>query len=430
MSQIKELNFTEKTVTTLAVIGGLLLFGFSLTKCQDTLGLDSNKIAEVDLGNINEVENDDELGAYLDEAEQNIDILQSDLADSNKLNEELSDKVIGLTEENGTLYSKLKNSSSNFVAPAAVAAVAAPLIGKDELKSLKKTLKNKEEEIEGLENEVVALEGTIKGKEANIDELERKIQGLNTERDALTRTSEEKANNLRSELDKIKTGEGDASIAYKSQIAEIENEWKKKLDDLKVKNEMEKAKYTNSLKSELSNLRVALRKEKTKKVFANSSDDLAPSAQKLIAELSGFEKAEDVANASGETPSEEVIASKEKDLDELYKGIDKNIRSRRKAVVNFDSGSSAVKGEYQNKITELLKTAKPDSYFIAVGYADVTGSANANKSLSSKRATKVAEVMKPSLKDTQFVQAFYLGQTERFGAPDNNRVVEIWEITE
>lgn len=426
MSDIKPLDNNEKTVTTLAILGGLLLFFLALTQCDGTakflpLGKADADLSDASLGALA----DDNLSGELAElsqknqaANENINELQSDLNNKDQviatLEEELEstqDKVDGLNKKVNRLNSSLSDKDAILPAKAADPEV---VVDNSQVNELEDALKATKKENEALTNRVTALEGSLQGKEAKLEEQKRKIQGLNTANDALSRTKQESEAKLNDKLNalssSIKTGE--TNDVVKQEVAKVEVEWKGKLDKLKVQHEMDKAKYTNNLKSELNNLRVALRKEKTKKVFANTSDDLAPSAQKLIKNLGDYK---------GESTD---------DLKGLYKNIDSSIGSRPKLVVNFASGSSAVSADYQAKIDALLKGATPNSYFMAVGYADNTGSAAANKSLSSKRATRVAEVVKPLLGDSQFVQAFYLGQTERFGAPENNRVVEIWEINE
>jgi len=226
-------------------------------------------------------------------------------------------------------------------------------------------------------------------------EMKRKITSLNTELDATTRSTPEPDNNTADDIDELKR-----KLKKVQQV----------LDAKDTQNELDKAKYTHELKTEVERLRLILRKEKTKILFATSAEDLAPSAQDLVKKLGEF---------SGEKPE---------DLEKLYSQLSSSEKSSRKLVVNFESGISGVSEEYKTKIQEMLSSTKPDSYFVAVGYADTVGSSSKNKALSSKRATKVVGEMKPLMKESQFVQAYYLGQTTRFGDPELNRVVEIWEI--
>jgi flagellar motor protein MotB len=55
---------------------------------------------------------------------------------------------------------------------------------------------------------------------------------------------------------------------------------------------------------------------------------------------------------------------------------------------------------------------------------------DANRALSSDRATAVARILDAAKKPGQRVQAAYLGQTDRFGSssPERNQICEVWQI--
>ena len=67
---------------------------------------------------------------------------------------------------------------------------------------------------------------------------------------------------------------------------------------------------------------------------------------------------------------------------------------------------------------------------LAIGYASETGNVDANRTLSSSRATAAAELFSSVKRQEQLVQAVYLGQTDRFSSkvPERNQIVEIWRI--
>jgi len=67
---------------------------------------------------------------------------------------------------------------------------------------------------------------------------------------------------------------------------------------------------------------------------------------------------------------------------------------------------------------------------LIIGYASETGNVDANRTLSSDRATAGAELFSSVKRPAQKVQAVYLGQTDRFSSriPERNQIVEIWRI--
>ena len=245
-----------------------------------------------------------------------------------------------------------------------------------------------------LEEKIVELEEINR-------EMKRKITSLNTERDAAIKSASEATTTTNAPTDEEESME---------ELKKKAKELQRKLDAKDTQNELDKAKYTHELRTEVEKMRLELRKIKTKNLFATNLEELAPSAQDLVQQLGEY---------TGEKPE---------DLVQLYSDLKTSENSNRKLVINFESGISGISEEYQSKIQEMLVTTKPDSYFVAIGYADTVGTATKNKALSSKRATKVVESMKPLMQETQFIQAYYLGQTTRFGEPEFNRVVEIWEI--
>ena len=67
---------------------------------------------------------------------------------------------------------------------------------------------------------------------------------------------------------------------------------------------------------------------------------------------------------------------------------------------------------------------------LVVGYVSGTGDANANRRLSSDRATEVAANIDMAKPGNQAVQAVFLGQTKRFSSSiaERNQVCEVWQI--
>ena len=78
----------------------------------------------------------------------------------------------------------------------------------------------------------------------------------------------------------------------------------------------------------------------------------------------------------------------------------------------------------------MVKDIPDGDLVLAVGYASETGNVDKNRTLSSDRATTVAQVYSSAKRPGQFAQAVYLGQTDRFDShlPERNQIVEIWHI--
>jgi outer membrane protein OmpA-like peptidoglycan-associated protein len=96
--------------------------------------------------------------------------------------------------------------------------------------------------------------------------------------------------------------------------------------------------------------------------------------------------------------------------------------------IKYETAGSDVQEKDRALIEKLAAAAPEGTYFLVAGYADSTGEPEANRILSSKRATNAAEVLDRLSKANQTVRAVYLGQTKRFGPEAENRVVEIWAI--
>jgi len=151
-----------------------------------------------------------------------------------------------------------------------------------------------------------------------------------------------------------------------------------------------------------------------KQLFAESSEDLAPRAKSLFAGLQGIHTGE-VRPADIKDPYLQLAASNKARLVER---------------IPFGTGQSAVGAPAGDKLKALVDKSGDDEFFLVVGYADTTGSADANKELSRERSTSVANVIGSALGSEDNLQAAYVGQTDRFSDSDlsQNRVVEVWAI--
>jgi outer membrane protein OmpA-like peptidoglycan-associated protein len=98
--------------------------------------------------------------------------------------------------------------------------------------------------------------------------------------------------------------------------------------------------------------------------------------------------------------------------------------------IQFPTGVSEVSPEEIARIEGFIGEAPPEALIFVVGYASVTGNVDANRILSSDRATAVARVIDQAKRSGQRVQAAYIGQTSRFSSriPERNQICEVWQI--
>ncbi|MFC7336741.1 OmpA family protein [Haloferula chungangensis] len=97
---------------------------------------------------------------------------------------------------------------------------------------------------------------------------------------------------------------------------------------------------------------------------------------------------------------------------------------------DFATGSSEIAPELNAGLMATMSEVPDGAIIFAVGYASRTGNADNNQTLSSDRATAVAQLLDSAKQPNQRVQAVYLGQTDRFSSrvPERNQIVEIWQI--
>jgi outer membrane protein OmpA-like peptidoglycan-associated protein len=98
--------------------------------------------------------------------------------------------------------------------------------------------------------------------------------------------------------------------------------------------------------------------------------------------------------------------------------------------VDFPTGQSEIAPELAARIESFPVEAPDNALLLVVGYASETGNVDNNRTLSSDRATAVAQMLDGLKKPGQRVQAVYLGQTDRFGSkfPERNQISEVWQI--
>ena len=147
-------------------------------------------------------------------------------------------------------------------------------------------------------------------------------------------------------------------------------------------------------------------------LFAKSENELLPAAVELFRSLRELENRPD------------------SDLTTAYSDIGVKLGANVLHTLNFATGSSALTPEYDELIKNLVAEIPDGDLVFVVGYASETGNVKGNRKLSSDRATAVAELFSSVKRDSQKVQAVYLGQTDRFSSsiPVRNQLVEIWRI--
>ncbi len=181
----------------------------------------------------------------------------------------------------------------------------------------------------------------------------------------------------------------------------------KKIADLEV----QLAGAINS--SEVERMRIELQQLRAANdydsLYAKSVDELHPAASRLYKAL---EKLEDF---------------NPKQLAEAYGLINTELNDHMVRSVRFKTNSSEVGDKDRSEILDTLTAARPDSFFLIVGYASETGNKVDNKILSAKRAVAIASIVKHA-KDGN-TRAVFLGQTDRFSKQAlDNQICEIWEI--
>jgi len=148
------------------------------------------------------------------------------------------------------------------------------------------------------------------------------------------------------------------------------------------------------------------------RLFANSENELLPAAVELFRNLRQLENRPD------------------SDLTSAYSSLGVKLGANVLQTLTFASGSSSLTPEDEARIRNLVADIPDGDLVLVIGYASETGNVDNNRTLSSDRATAVAQLYTSAKRPGQFVQAVYLGQTDRFSGrlPERNQLVEIWRI--
>jgi outer membrane protein OmpA-like peptidoglycan-associated protein len=221
------------------------------------------------------------------------------------------------------------------------------------------------------------------------------------------------AESLRREVADHKTQQASqlAEIAdLKKQLAEA-GEMATKEDLAALQARLDEALRQKSFfEARAAELTAALAKQQA--LFAKSEDDLLPAAVALFKTLRKLENQSDL------------------EITKAYSKIGVELGAEVVKAMTFPTGSPQMNPADAESVRQLIAEVPDGDMLFVVGYASETGNVDANRTLSSDRATGVAELLTSVKRPDQKVQATYLGQTDRFGsrAPERNQCCEVWHI--
>ena len=199
-------------------------------------------------------------------------------------------------------------------------------------------------------------------------------------------------------------------------VARKEQEWNRRLNQVRIEAEVEKVKRVEELEREVRLLKMD---ERAKEQMAEGDDSevpdglaqgLTPRARQVCGEMLEWEGLE----------PEALAAAREK--------LTKELGARSLTRVKFGSGSAHVGRDDLDALKIAVEDTEDYSLLLAVGFADTGGDEELNRELGSLRARNAADSLQGLIRRGQVVESVYLGETSRFGAKAENRVVEIWEL--
>lgn len=262
-----------------------------------------------------------------------------------------------------------------------------------------------------LESMLGEKEATISAKNSELLRSEQLRQSLAAESSRLqselqrSLVASSEADRLRREFDAIKS-QRDAlttELAAKggSVSADEFDELQRRLEEaLRAKDFFENR--AKELEAELAKARL----------FASSESELMPAAIELFRSLRELENRPD------------------SDLTTAYSNLGVKLGANVLHTLAFPTGTSALTPDDEEIIARLGGEIPDGDLMLVIGYASETGNVDANRTLSSDRATAVAQKFSSIKRSGQLVQAVYLGQTDRFSSriPERNQLCEIWHI--
>ncbi|MFZ9941610.1 MAG: OmpA family protein [Luteolibacter sp.] len=262
-----------------------------------------------------------------------------------------------------------------------------------------------------LESMLGEKEATITAKNSELLRSEQLRQSLAAESSRLqselqrSLVSSSDADRLRREFDALKSQRDalTAELAAKGGgvPAEEFSELQRRLEEaLRAKDFFENR--AKELEAELAKARL----------FASSESELMPAAIELFRSLRELENRPD------------------SDLTTAYSSLGVKLGANVLHTLAFPTGTSALTPDDEEIIARLGSEIPDGDLMLVIGYASETGNVDANRTLSSDRATAVAQKFSSIKRPGQLVQAVYLGQTDRFSSriPERNQLCEIWHI--
>ena len=219
------------------------------------------------------------------------------------------------------------------------------------------------------------------------DSLRREIETLKT----LRETQAAEMATLKQQL---------AAAGEQAPKADLENIQRRLDETLRAKEFFESR--TKELEAELGKARL----------FVKSENELLPAAVKLFQTLRKLENQTDA------------------DISKAYSQIGADLAANVLKTLTFPTGSAKMSAADEDPVRQLLTNVPDGDLLLVIGYASETGNVDGNRTLSSDRATAVAELLTSAKRPGQLVQAVYLGQTDRFSSrnPERNQLCEVWQI--
>jgi len=272
--------------------------------------------------------------------------------------------------------------------------------------SFQTMLGEKDAELRARNTELLRSEQIRQSLAAESQRLQLELQRAlvsGSEADLLRRdlaTSKSQHDTLAAELDAARkqlAAKGDG--ASKEDLADLQ----RRLEETLRAKEFFEAKV-KELQGELAGVKT--------KLFANSENELLPAAVELFRRLRKLEN----------LPTAEISAE--------YGKLGVDLGASVLKTFNFPTGSAGLTPADEESIRRMVNDIPDGDLVLAIGYASETGNVDKNRTLSSDRATAVAQVYSSAKRPGQFAQAVYLGQTDRFDShvPERNQIVEIWRI--
>jgi outer membrane protein OmpA-like peptidoglycan-associated protein len=288
-----------------------------------------------------------------------------------------------------------------------------PLPGADGLETPEQIANRLTTDAETLAALAASFQDMLSRKEAQIDAVRADsvaaLKEQNRLRELLTQTTADLqralidaslANTLKADLDKANA----AVAALNQQLAAAGDEPGQLREQL-----IESNRRRNELEARVAELEERLRRAT---LFADSESELIKEAVALFRALRKLEGA-----------SESELAS-------AYSRFGAQLGAEVLKTCSFATGSAEIQPDLESNLRTIPAEAPEDAMILAVGYASETGNVDHNRTLSSDRATAVAQLLDTIKRPGQRVQAVFLGQTDRFSAkvPTENQRVEIWQI--